>query len=117
MAAKWPISSTLGFLDYAYITGDGLPAYLMGTPLVQNLGLHNVTDTLGNSNEDVVNLTVTTRQAYYGREGGANHDLESFMVFSSAEFTITESELRAIAAAAMMGLRKPSAAMGMPSVL
>ena len=71
MAAKWPISSTLGFLDYAYITGDGLPAYLMGTPLVQNLGLHNVTDTLGNSNEDVVNLTVTTRQAYYGREGGA----------------------------------------------
>jgi len=32
MAANWPISFTLGFLDYAYITGDGLPAYLMGTP-------------------------------------------------------------------------------------
>jgi hypothetical protein len=70
MAAKWPISSTLGFLDYAYVTGDGFPAYLMGTPLVQNLGLRNVTDTLGNSGEDIVNLTVTTRQAYYGREGG-----------------------------------------------
>ena len=71
MAAKWPISFTLGFLDYAYMTGDGLPAYVTGTPMVQNLGLHNVTDTVGSSVEDIVNLTVTTRQAYYGREGGA----------------------------------------------
>ena len=36
---------------------------------------------------------------------------------SSAEFTMTESELNAIAAAAMIGLRKPRAAMGRPTVL
>jgi len=71
MPANWPISFTPGFQDYAYMTGEGLPAYVTGTPMVQNLGLHNVTDAVGSSVEDIVNLTVTTRQAYYGREGGA----------------------------------------------
>jgi len=87
MAAKWPISFTLGFLDYAYTTGDGLPAYLMGTPMVQNLGLHNVTDTVGSSVEDIVNLTVTTRQAYCGREGGAGLPGASVEVFGGQAVT------------------------------
>ena len=43
--------------------------------------------------------------------------LESRMRFRSAELTITDSELSAIAAAAMIGLRKPSAATGIPTVL
>jgi hypothetical protein len=37
--------------------------------------------------------------------------------FSSAELTITESELSAVAAAATIGLRKPSAATGIPMAL
>ena len=39
---------------------------------------------------------------------------ESFILFSSAEFTITDRELKAMAAAAIMGFRKPNAATGMP---
>jgi hypothetical protein len=39
------------------------------------------------------------------------------MRFSSAELTITDSELKAIAAAAMMGLSKPNAAIGTPMLL
>jgi hypothetical protein len=41
----------------------------------------------------------------------------SFVLLSSAEFTITDSELSAMAAAAMIGLRKPSAATGTPMLL
>ena len=41
----------------------------------------------------------------------------SFTRFNSAEFTITDSELKAMAAAAMIGLRKPNAATGMPMLL
>jgi len=41
----------------------------------------------------------------------------SFRRRSSAELTITDSEDSAIAAAAMMGLRNPSAAMGTPMAL
>lgn len=40
-----------------------------------------------------------------------------FFPFSNAELTMTESELKAIAAAAIIGFRKPSAATGMPTVL
>ena len=42
---------------------------------------------------------------------------DSFTRFNSAEFTITDSELKAMAAAAMIGLRKPNAATGMPMLL
>lgn len=42
---------------------------------------------------------------------------ESLVRFSIAEFTMTESELSAIAAPAMIGLRYPSAATGTPMEL
>lgn len=42
---------------------------------------------------------------------------EIFVRLRSAEFAITDSELSAIAAAEMIGLRKPRAAIGMPTVL
>lgn len=45
------------------------------------------------------------------------YPVESRTRFRSAELTITDSELSAIAAAAMIGLRKPSAATGIPTVL
>lgn len=41
----------------------------------------------------------------------------NFKRFSSAEFTITDSELKAMAAAAMIGFKKPKAATGIPMVL
>ena len=41
----------------------------------------------------------------------------SFFALSSAELAMTESELKAMAAAAMMGFRNPSAATGTPIVL
>ncbi len=37
--------------------------------------------------------------------------------FNSDELTITDKELKAIAAAAIIGLRKPKAAIGMPMEL
>jgi hypothetical protein len=40
-----------------------------------------------------------------------------FTVFSKAELLTTDNELIAIAAAAMIGFRKPKAAMGMAAVL
>ena len=36
---------------------------------------------------------------------------------SNAEFTMTESELSAMAAAAMIGFRRPRAAIGTPALL
>lgn len=41
----------------------------------------------------------------------------NFRRFSNAELTITESELKAMAAAAMMGFKNPKAATGIPMVL
>lgn len=40
-----------------------------------------------------------------------------FFRLSSVELTMTDRELKAIAAAAIIGFRKPSAATGMPTVL
>lgn len=42
---------------------------------------------------------------------------EIFFLFSSAELTMTDRELNAIAAAAIIGFRKPKAATGIPTVL
>ena len=62
-------------------------------------------------------LTSGQEHIHGHRQARHVHSVESFSPFSNAEFTITESELSAIAAAAIMGLSKPSAATGMPTVL
>ena len=59
----------------------------------------------------------TIGQSQSQRSKCSSYLRESFSVFKSAEFTMTERELRAIAAAAMIGLRKPKAAIGMPIAL
>src|SRR3990172_10244617 len=52
-----------------------------------------------------------------GRMGVAPYADASFMRFKSAELTMTESELKAMAAAAIIGLRNPKAATGIATAL
>ena len=60
----------------------------------------------------------SSRPVLQPRHPHSGHDVRSIRTrFSSAELAITDNELSAMAAAAIIGLSKPSAAMGMPTEL
>lgn len=96
MANNWPLDIYATFTNAMYEL-DGYPAYYPATDMVQDVNVVNVTDVLGSYSDDVVDLTVTTRQRYYQREGDnympadANEVFPSTSINSGQEIKLSDS--------------------------
>lgn len=81
IAGGWPLGFDVAFFNWVY-QDQGIPAYYLGANLSYNLDLLNINDTLGGYPDDIINLTVTTRQEYYEREDGVELPGDSVEVFT-----------------------------------
>ena len=80
MASNWPIDYDFQFSDYAFIDAS-IPVYQIGVDVNQAITLTNITDTLGNTIENIENLDVNAVQVYYGVPNEPNLPGDSIKLF------------------------------------
>ena len=81
LTGSWPLDVSVTFTDWAY-QNQGIPVFLLGETMYQDLNLLNITDTMGGYADDIANLTITTRQTYYDRDGGVELPGDATEVFT-----------------------------------
>jgi hypothetical protein len=80
MAANWPIKYRFESLNYAFLDGN-LPVYQIGCDVNQTIVLENITDAIGNTVENIVNLRATATGVHYGEPNEPNLPGNSITVF------------------------------------
>lgn len=80
IASNWPIAYEFEFSDCAFADGTH-PTYYLETDVNQSVTLTNITNILGNSPENIENLTVTATHTYYGDPNDPNLPGNAMVVF------------------------------------